>query len=208
MPQPDLNATSVVPPGRQRPGGIRGVGRVAMLCSILALGACSTLDYGRVPNAIVLPTLPAWFEGRAVRYVVTDVSQADMAGMMGANTASRLSDALPQGATAGVRNALERVYKFPGTQQPAVFPSIPAPLGPASVDKSYSPIWRVLDVHWNTGRVARELKSEEQILAATERGETRLTITSVIINCPVVWVDGQAALPRTRLVWERALEQP
>ncbi len=208
MSPPDPNATPALPPDRQWHWCSRKVGRAAVLCSMLALSACGTLDYGRVPNAIVLPTLPAWFEGRAVRYVVTDVSHADMAGMMGANTASRLSDALPHGATAGVRNALERVYKFPGTQQPAVFPSIPAPLGPASVDKSYSPIWRVVDVHWNSGRVARELKSEEQILAATERGETRLAITPVIINCPVVWVDGAAALPRTRLVWERALEQP
>ncbi len=208
MPPRDPHTTSVVPPKRQRPSAEPWVGRVAVLCSILALGACTTLDYGRVPNAIVLPTLPAWFEGRAVRYVVTDVSQAGTAGMMGANTASRLSDALPQGGTAGARNALERVYKFPVSNQPAVFPSIPAPLGPASVDKSYSPIWRVVEVRWNAGRVARELKSEEQILAATERGDTSLTVTSVIINCPVVWVDGQAALPRTRLVWERALEQP
>ena len=64
----------------------------------------------------------------------------------------------------------------------------------------------MVDVRWNAGRVARELKSEEQILAATERGDTSLAITAVVINCPVVWVEGQPLLPGTRLVWERALE--
>ena len=183
--------------------------RLALFFSLLTMlfvSGCSTLDAGRVPNAIVMPALKAWYEGRAVRYIATDVSNADVARMMGANTASRLSDALPTANAPGVRNALERVYKFPDTGQPPVFPSIPAPLGPDSRDVAYSPIWRVVDVRWNAGRVARELKSEEQILAATERGDTSLAITAVVINCPVVWVEGQPLLPGTRLVWERALE--
>ena len=178
------------------------------LLTMLFVSGCSTLDGGRVPNAIVMPALSGWYDGRAVRYVVTDVSHADVARMMGANTASRLSDALPPGNSPGVRNAIERVYKFPDTGQPSVFPSIPVPLGPDSRDAAYSPIWRVVEIRWNAGRVARELKSEEQILAATERGDTTLALTGIVINCPVIWVDGQPLLPGTRLVWERALELP
>ena len=183
--------------------------RLALFISLVLMAlvsGCTTLDAGRIPNAIVMPALQAWYEGRAVRYIATDVSHADVARMMGANTASRLSDALPPSNSPGVRNALERVYKFPDTGQPPVFPSIPAPLGPDSRDEAYSPIWRVVEVRWNPGRVARELKSEEQILASTERGETSLAVTAVVINCPVVWVEGQPLLPGTRLVWERALE--
>ncbi|MEO6623374.1 MAG: hypothetical protein ABIN37_00860 [Burkholderiaceae bacterium] len=84
-----------------------------------------------------MPALTAWYEGRAVRYIVIDVSQIDLARMMGANTASRLSDALPAGNSPGVLNALEREYKFPDTGQPSVFPSIPITLGPDSRDAAY-----------------------------------------------------------------------
>ena len=177
-----------------------------LAAAVIMLNACATPDLARTPNAVVLPALAAWHEGRLVRYITTDVSHVDTARMMGANTATRLRDALPPSTLPGSRHALERVYKFPDQPQPSVFPSIPAPLGPDSRDAAYSPIWRVVEIRWRPGRVVRELKSEEQVLAATERGDTSLTLTDVVINCPVVWVDGQPPLPGSRLVYEPALD--
>ena len=174
--------------------------------ALLLLQACGTTDYGRTPNAVVVPALPGWYEAKAVRYIVTDVSNVDMARMMGANTAGRLGDVVPPANSPGARNALERVYKFASPAQPSVFPSIPNPLGPESRDKAYSPVWRVVEVRWQPGRAARELKSEEQVLATVERGDTTLTVTDIVINCPVIWVEGQALLPGTRLVYERSLD--
>ena len=175
------------------------------VCVICLLPACATTHPGTVPNAIVLPVLPAWFEGKLVRYIVTDVSTPDMARMMNANTSQRLRDALPAGNAKGVRNALERVYKFPDQPQFSVFPSIPSPLGPQSTDVAYSPIWRVVEARWLKGKTVRELKSEEQILAAVDSGDLMLTETDVVINCPVVWVEGQPLLPGSRLLHEPGL---
>ena len=141
-----------------------------------------------------------------MRYIVTDVSNVDMARMMRANTAARLRDALPASNIKGTRNPLERVYKFPTEPQPSVFPSVPAPLGPESRDAAYSPIWRVVEVRWTKGRTVRELKSEEQILASEQAGDLTLLETDVVVNCPVVWVDGQPLLPGSRLLYERGLE--
>jgi hypothetical protein len=183
--------------------------RATPLMAALTLAACASLE-AQPPNAIVLPALPAWYEGRLVRYVVTDISNADMARMMGANTAPRLGDALPAVVVAGTarpRHAVERVYKVLNPEQPAVFPSIPAPLGPDSRDRVYSPVWRVVEARWQPDRTVRELKSEEEVLKAAERADVVLTVTEVVINCPVVWVEGQPPLPGTRLLYERALDK-
>ncbi len=176
------------------PAPARRLVQVACACAALLLGACAA------PNAVLLPALPGWFDGKLVRYVVTDVSHPDMAAMMGANHAPRLQQTVP--AAGQRRHGLERVYKVLGFEQPSVFASIPAPLGPTSRDAAYSPLWRVVEAQWLPGRAARELRSEEAVLKAEEAGDLRLAVTDVVVNCPVVWVDGEPPLPNTRLVHE------
>ena len=41
-------------------------------------------------------------------------------------------------------------------------------------------------VDWQPGRPARPLRSEEEVLAAADKGDVRLTRTAIVINCPVV----------------------
>jgi len=64
------------------------------------------------------------------------------------------------------KDVLERVYKFPGAEQDAVFASIPRPLGPASSDVQYSPLWILYTVKILMGKARAPLTSEEQILEA------------------------------------------
>ncbi len=94
---------------------------------------------------------------------------------------------------------LERVYALIGFDQPTVFPSAPAPVGAANRDASYTPLWRLVKVRWQPGRSAVELKSEEAILQAEERHDVRLTLTDVVLNCPIFGLEGAGALPGSRI---------
>jgi len=156
------------------------------LCSalILMLAACAT----PTRTETSLPLNLAWFEGHRVEYVTTDISDPVMAQAAGVNFVPRLADAI---AGPGRVSLVERVYKFPGKEQISVFQSAPAPTGAANADKSYSPLWRMVLVRWTQPAAGRELQSEEQILAAAERGEVSLEVTGIVVNCPVTRsVDG------------------
>lgn len=151
-------------------------------------------------GSVTLPLQTAWFEGRKVRYVTTDVSDADVARAKGANFVPRLRDlivAAPGNPLRGV--PVERVYSIEGFVQPTVFPSVPSPVGAGSTSRAYSPLWRMVKVVWQSARTPRELRSEESVLDAEERGDVKLVLTEVILNCPVVAVDGEAALPGARV---------
>ena len=159
------------------------------------LSACASafFDVGR--SETVLPLSRAWIDGRVVEYVTTDVSDLAMATMMGVNHVPRLAEAVraPPG-----RSLLERVYKFPNEEQISIFQSAPSPVGATNKDRSYSPLWRVVLVRWANPRLARELKSEESLLAAEQNRELSLEITEIVVNCPVTRVRGGQALRGVR----------
>jgi hypothetical protein len=67
-----------------------------------------------------------------------------------------------------------------------VFASAPLPMGAGNRLKAYSPLWRMVKVTWLAGHTAQRLASEEQVLAAAERGAVRLDTTDVVLNCPIV----------------------
>lgn len=162
---------------------------LAACLSLLIAGCASPIfDVGR--SETVLPLSRAWFEGRVVEYITTDISDAGMARMMGANHVPRLRDALAAPARGSV---VERVYKFVDGEQISVFASAPVPAGPDNRDKAYSPLWRVAEVRWRVAPRGRVLTSEEALLAAKERGELTIVDTDVVVNCPITrGADGQA----------------
>jgi hypothetical protein len=141
-------------------------------------------------ETVTLPLRKAWFEGRIVHYVTTDISDAAMAREAGVNHVPLLADALlPEGAARafpGWRAPVDRVYKFMNGEQDTVFPSAPRPVGADNIDRGYSPLWQLYELRWRPGATARLLTSEEAVLAAQERGELEITPTRIIINCPVV----------------------
>jgi len=163
----------------------------ALLASAMLAAGCAAW---RGPVA-TLPLQRAWVDDALVEYVTTDVSAAAMAHAMGANHVPRLADALPApaGRAAPGTSLLERVYVFPGGEQIGVFQSAPLPAGAANTDRTYSPLWRVVMVHWLKPEARRELRSQEAILDAEYRGDWRLTLSDVVVNCPVVRAaDGSA----------------
>jgi len=170
-------------------------------CAISACAGTPLKDV-RANAASATATLPlqsAWHNDRKVFYISTDISDSAMATMMGSNFAPRLADAVPSALRQpGEKSALERVYKFSGDTQEAVFASVPDPVGPASRDATYSPLWQVFWVTWKAAKPARVLKSEEAILAAEERGEVELARTGIVVNCPIVASDA-GSLPGVKI---------
>jgi len=142
-----------------------------------------------------MPLNRAWIDGRIVEYVTTDISDPAMAKALGVNSVPRLADAV---AAPPGRSVLERVYKFPNDEQISVFQSAPLPIGPDNRDRNYSPLWRMVLVHWIRPEAVRELKSEEALLAAEERKDLSLEVTDIVVNCPVVRGSDGAALRGVR----------
>jgi hypothetical protein len=146
------------------------------------LSGCASPLFDVGQTETVLPLSRAWVDGRRVEYITTDISDAGMAQMMGANHVPRLADAV---AAPGRASLLERVYKFEKGEQISIFQSGPLPTGGGNADKAYSPLWRVVMVRWLQAHKVRELRSEEQLLAAADKGELALTVTGIVVNCPV-----------------------
>ena len=172
---------------------MRHLSSVILSASLLAGCASPLFDVGRTET--VLPLSRAWIDGRVVEYVTTDISDSGMAKMMGANYVPRLSEAL---RSSPGKSIVERVYKFPKGEQISVFQSAPNPVGAENQDQSYSPLWRVVLVNWNIPAAARELKSEEAVLAAEEKKEISLEVTDIVVNCPVTRARGGQALRGVR----------
>ena len=171
-----------------------------LLASLLA--GCATSPVAPLAPAapalateVTLPLVSAWYEGGLVQYISTDVSDAAMARAKDMNFVPGLALALKPGQP----SLVERIYVFPDGSQRNVLPSMPDPVGYASTDKSYSPLWHLHAVAWQAGRTHRELRSEVQILDAVERGDVTLTPLRIVANCPVVYSAKGGLLPGTRL---------
>jgi hypothetical protein len=153
---------------------------VLALLSLWLMSGCASTHSFDPYKETVLPLNRAWVSGRQVEYVTTDISDAAMARAAGVNYAPRLRDAI--GARPSV---LERVYKFPQGGQLSIFQSAPQPVGPDSTDLSYSPLWRLVLVKWIKTEQAHELRTEEELLAAHEKGLLSIEITNIVVNCPI-----------------------
>jgi hypothetical protein len=165
-----------------------------VIIAILLSGCASPFfDVGRTET--VLPLSRAWFDGRTVEYVTTDISEFNMAQMMGANYVPRLKGALSGQPGSSL---VERVYKFVNGEQISIFQSAPSPTGPDNKDRTYSPLWRVAEVKWLVAAESRILRSEEELLAAQERGQVSITDTEIVVNCPITRGPDQKAIRGVR----------
>ena len=164
---------------------------LVILLAGVSISACSAPS-----RTITLPLLSAWYDGRKVYYVTTDVSEPKVAQIMGANLAPRLSDGLPDyPKPPGQKTLIERVYNFTNSPQDKVFSSAPAPIGPASTDKHYSPVWLAVNVTWTSSATPKILTSEEEILQQEEEHTLTLERTEVLLNCPIVGSETGGFLP-------------
>jgi hypothetical protein len=176
-------------------------GGAALLAGVVSV-ACTSGSPAAAPAAaeyrLSLPGLWAWFDGRRVAYVSTDVSDAGMAAAMGLNFVPRLAEALDLASAGGFGGPVERVYMFPGGEQINIFASAPEPAGARNLNPAYSPLWQVVRVLWRPSVVRRELKSSTEVLDAAERREVTIEPTAVVVNCPVLRSGDGTVLPGLR----------
>jgi hypothetical protein len=144
-------------------------------------------------KVVELPLVSGWYEGREVQYVTTDVSDPDAAIEMGANYVPRLANAIVPVAP-GKPGAVERIYRVSNFKQGSVLPSIPDPVGAANRNRNYSPIWQVYVVTWAAGTTPRELRAEDEVLDAEEKGQVSISKSNIVVNCPVVFFAGAGLL--------------
>ncbi|MDP2008381.1 MAG: hypothetical protein Q8K45_22125 [Rubrivivax sp.] len=174
----------------------RALAALPILVAVLWASGCTTVQPPAGPGQSSLPVLSGWFEGEEVFYITTDVSHADVAEAKGANFAPRLALALPEeGRAAPGRSSVDKVYAVTNFKQASVFASAPFPMGSASRDTAYSPLWQMIKVSWAAGATPQILRSEEDVLAAVERGFATLEATRVVLNCPIVHRGSKGALP-------------
>ncbi len=157
--------------------------KIAALSLASLLTACASPFFDVRRTEAVLPLSRAWVDDKIVEYVTTDISDPNMARMLGINYVPRLAGAVRSQSNQSI---VERVYKFPNEEQISIFQSAPNPVGAKNDDKNYSPLWQVIQVRWKKPSVIQELKSEEALLAAQEREEVELENTNIVVNCPVI----------------------
>ena len=175
---------------------------IFFLMSQVLMG-CSAPAVKPIGNAlrVSMPAFAGWYSDRRVFYITPDISDAGMGLLAGANYAPRLRDAVQSyPKTPGTLTVLERVYKFPGGEQDAVFASAPGPLGPHSRDTTYSPLWLLFAVKWSATATTRVLTNETDILTAQEKGELAIERTNIVINCPIVATESGEYLPGVQFV--------
>ncbi|MDX1492146.1 MAG: hypothetical protein R3332_12755 [Pseudohongiellaceae bacterium] len=167
---------------------------LAIVLAGFFLSACAARELA--PKQVSLDLLSAWYEGKLVYYISTDVSDPNFARAMNANFAPRLADAIPHyPKPPEQKTILERVYAFPNKEQAnTVFASIPSPLGHMSEDFNYSPVWLMYTVNWVQPEHIVELRSEGDIFKAEAQGWVEITRTNIVVNCPIVSVDGETFL--------------
>jgi hypothetical protein len=138
---------------------------------------------------VTIPLTRGFADGSEVFYISTEASDEGLAGHLTNITGFRVVYTPALANTPA--SALASIYAFsngiegegPLGFQPNVADSQPG-------DPSYSPLWRINVVEWQDGTVPRELRSEEEVLAAQQAGEVEITVTNMVVNCPFVQWEG------------------
>lgn len=139
---------------------------------------------------VTIPLTRGFADGSEVFYISTEASDKGLASHLTNITGFRVVHTPALANTPA--SALANIYAFtngiegegPLGFQPNVADSQPG-------DPEYTPLWRIVMVEWQDGATPRELKSEEEILAAQQAGDVVLTVTQTVVNCPFVqWQDG------------------
>jgi hypothetical protein len=158
-----------------------------LILSTLALSACATAT---APNFAEIPAGKAWADGEQIFFSHTEVSDPAVAELL---TNMMKSPVLVVPSLAEIPDSLlATVYVFqngvagsgPLKFQADVFPNQPG-------DDGYTPLRKITFVKWNDESQAKELKSEEDILALAEQGALTLEVSNIVVNMPfMTWKDG------------------
>ena len=146
----------------------------------------------------------AFARGGTALYITPEMGVNPSAGadiVSAAQAVAKGSDANCIPANFGVlpgTPAARNIFGF--STQGNVLASAPIPAGPTNTDTDYSPLWQVSLVSWNSGRRARALTSQADILKAASDGEVSITKTDITVECSVVFTPQGGLLPGVRIV--------
>lgn len=163
---------------------------MVMLLSVSIAANAAMQDLKDTSLPLDLPLVMGFADGNEVFYITTEASNEGAANHLTELLGQRVVYAPALAKTPAT--ALANIYEFtngvegsgPAGFQPNVADSQPG-------DPEYSPLWSVQHVTWTDESTARELTSEDEIMAARDAGEISIEETGVIVNCPFVqWKDG------------------
>ncbi len=138
------------------------------------------------PGQTNFPVVSGYAHGKPVDYLLQEISDPMVTTLMRSKTSGfplatveSLGDAPPE--------ALADLYLFMnGLAGPNPFGFQKNVIDTVTGEPGYSPLWRHTFVKWNEGKTPRELKSEEEIVAAAQAGDVTLEASKLVINCPVI----------------------
>jgi len=165
--------------------------RKSLIAAVALAVAFSGVAVGYFLNPVGIPPIRGYMEGKEIRFIHTEASDAKVAelltDMMGSPVLVVPSLAQAPSAT------LSNVYVFtngirgegPFRFQPDVFDNPPGTAG-------YSPLRALNLVTWKEEQLARKLKSAAEVEGAMEKGEVTIKQPGVVVNMPMLtWPGGR-----------------
>jgi len=162
-----------------------------LIATVALAVAFSGIAIGYFLNPVGIPPIRGYMEGKEIRFIHTEASDAKVAelltDMMGSPVLVVPSLAQAPSAT------LANVYVFtngirgegPFRFQPDVFDNPPGTAG-------YSPLRALNLVTWKEEPLARKLKSAAEVEGAMEKGEVTVKQPGVVVNMPMLtWPGGR-----------------
>jgi len=162
-----------------------------LIATVVLAVAFSGVAIGYFLNPVGIPPIRGYMEGKEIRFIHTEASDAKVAelltDMMGSPVLVVPSLAQAPKAT------LSNVYVFtngisgegPFKFQPDVFDNPPGTAG-------YSPLRALNLVTWKEEQLARKLKSAAEVEGAMEKGEVTIKQPGVVVNMPMLtWPGGR-----------------
>ena len=162
-----------------------------LIAAVALAVAFSGVAIGYFLNPVGIPPVRGYMEGKEIRFIHTEASDAKVAELL---TDMMGSPVLVVPSLAQAPNAtLSNVYVFtngisgegPFKFQPDVFDNPPGTTG-------YSPLRALNLVTWKEEQLARKLKSAAEVEGAMEKGEVTIKQPGVVVNMPMLtWPGGR-----------------
>jgi hypothetical protein len=162
--------------------------------------AVSTTSPGsvlRLSNANIemdIPMMRGYENGNEIFSIATDASDNQTATQITNATGFKVNFAPLLADTP--ENATGKAYIFENGIEGEGLPGFQLPVINARPgQEGYSPLVQINHVTWNEGAQPTELRSEQDIIAASDAGQLSIEATDIIVNQPAVqWQDGSLAI--------------
>ncbi len=162
-----------------------------LIAAVALAVAFSGVAIGYFLNPVGIPPVKGYMEGKEIRFIHTEASDAKVAELL---TDMMGSPVLVVPSLAQAPNVtLSNVYVFtngirgegPFRFQPDVLDNPPGTTG-------YSPLRALNLVTWKEEQLARKLKSAAEVAGAMEKGEVTIKQPGVVVNMPMLtWPGGR-----------------